>query len=209
VKIAKGTFFLVFIRESEVREMTHTFTKSLSIAAAITLCALMVAPAQAADPVVPVATATAETGTITVISRVLNDNLGTKTANDFEFSIMHWGTPIAGVPFTGAGNTGISFNLPAGTYVVSTPIIEGYNGVWFGEGITNGFIDLKAGQNITIARLSDDAGLADGVVVPVTPPTEDGGTLPATSSPWFNALAAALLVSTVGIFGLRSSLKVN
>jgi hypothetical protein len=207
VKIAKGTFFLVFIRESEVREMTHKFTKSLSIAAAITLCALMVAPAQAADPVVPVATATAETGTITVISRVLNDNLGTKTANDFEFSIMHWGTPIVGVPFTGAGNTGVSFNLPAGTYVVSTPIIEGYNGVWFGEGITNGFIELQAGQTVTIARLSDDAGVSDAVVV--TPPTEDGGTLPATSSPWFNALAAALLVSAVGTIGLRKSLKAN
>jgi hypothetical protein len=76
--------------------------------------------------------------------------------------------------------------------------------VWFGEGITNGFINLKAGQDITIARIFDDIGKAGVVVVaPVVPPTDNGGTLPATATPWFNALAAGMLLSLLGAIGVR------
>lgn len=188
--------------------MRIKYTKRLAFAGVIVLSTLMVAPSNASDPVVPAAAASPATGTIRVVSLVVNDNLGSKSASDFQFSVAHWGTPVVGSPFAGVGSTGFALNLAPGTYVVSTPVIDGYNGLWSGVGIENGFIDLQAGQDITIIRTSNDVGPSDAVVVaPETPATEDGGTLPATSSPWFNALAAALLVSAAGTIGLRKSLK--
>jgi hypothetical protein len=193
---AKGIFSLVQIRESEVREMRIKYLKTIAIAGAIALSALMVAPAQAADPVVPT------TGIIHVLSRVVNDNLGTKYPTDFVFNLKHWGADVVGSPFIGTGAAGTTFVVEPGTYVVSTPIVEGYTGTWFSGGTTNGFIQLAAGDEVTIVRIHDDAGIAEEVVV--VEPTEDGGTLPATASPWFNALAAGLLVSAAGAIGLRT-----
>jgi hypothetical protein len=50
------------------------------------------------------ATSLVETGTIHVLSRVINDNLGTKFPTDFTFYLKHWGTDVVGSPFIGAGN---------------------------------------------------------------------------------------------------------
>ena len=33
--------------------------------------------------------------------------------------------------------------------------------------------------------------------------TEDGGTLPVTSTPWFNLLGFGVLLSLAGVFGIR------
>jgi hypothetical protein len=72
VQIAKGIFSLVHIRESEVREMTMKYSKSLALATAIALTSLMMSPALAEDPVVPVTTTSAvETGTIHVLSTLV------------------------------------------------------------------------------------------------------------------------------------------
>ena len=200
---AKGTFSLVHIRESEVRGMTIKYSKSIAIAGVFALSMMMVAPAQAEDPVVPVATTSVvTTGTIHILSRVVNDNLGTKFPTDFMFNLKHWGADVVGSPFIGAGNIGTTFVVEAGSYVVSSPIVEGYNGVWYNGAITNGFIQLAAGDEVTIVRINDDAGLADVVVVD-EPTTEDGGTLPGTASPWFNALAVGLLISAAGAMGFR------
>ena len=199
---AKGIFSLVHIRESEVRRMTIKYSKSMAVAGVFALSLMMVAPAQAEDPVVPVATTSVvTTGTIHILSRVVNDNLGTKFPTDFMFNLKHWGTDVVGSPFIGAGNIGTTFVVEAGSYVVSSPIVEGYNGVWHNGGITNGFIQLAAGDEVTIVRINDDAGLAEVVIVD-EPTTEDGGTLPDTASPWFNALAAGLLISAAGALGL-------
>ena len=185
--------------------MTMKYSKVLAMAGVAILTSMMVAPALAEDPVVPVATTSVSTtGTIHILSRVLNDNAGTKSPNDFVFYLKHWGTDVAGSPFVGAGNTGTTFVVEAGSYVVSTPIIEGYNGVWFGEGISNGFIDLNAGETITIARIFDDVGKAEIVVVQ-EPATEDGGILPSTATPWFNLLLVASLIAAAGALGLRKS----
>jgi len=200
---AKGIFSLVHIRESEVRGMTIKYSKSIAIAGVLAVSVLMVAPAQAEDPAVPVATTSvATTGTIHILSRVVNDNLGTKFPTDFKFNLKHWGTDVVGSPFIGAGAAGTTFVVEAGSYVVSSPIVEGYNGIWYNGAVTNGFIQLAAGDEVTIIRINDDAGLAEVVVVD-EPTTEDGGTLPGTASPWFNALAVGLLISASGALGLR------
>jgi|LakMenEpi03Aug12_release.lakeMendotaPanAssembly.Ray.scaffolds.fasta_scaffold297529_3 hypothetical protein len=199
---AKGIFSLVQIRESEVREMTIKYSKTLAWATTIALTSLMMSPALAEDPVVPVVTTSvAETGTIHVLSRVINDNLGTKYPTDFMFNLKHWGTDVVGSPFIGAGNIGTTFVVAPGTYVVSSPIVEGYYGVWYNEGVTNGFIDLQAGDVVTIVRIHNDAGIADVVVEETT--TEDGGLLPNTATPWYNYLIVGSLITAAGVLGFR------
>jgi hypothetical protein len=202
VQNAKGIFSLVQIRESEVREMTIKYSKSFALATAIALTSLMMSPALAADPVVPVATTSVvETGTIHVLSRVINDNLGTKFPTDFMFNLKHFGTDVVGSPFIGAGNIGTTFVVAPGTYVVSSPIVEGYYGSWYNEGIANGFIDLQAGDVVTIVRIHNDNGIADVVVE--EPATEDGGLLPNTATPWYNYLIVGSLITAAGALGFR------
>ncbi len=202
-----GIFSLVHIRESEVREMTIKYSKMLVIAGVALMTSMMVAPSHAEDPVVPVATTAVSTmGTIQVISQVNNDNGGTKLPADFSFNVKHFGTDVLGSPFLGTGSFGTTFVLEAGTYVISTPIVDGYDGTWSGIDITNGFIDLQAGQNVTIIRTFNDNGTAPVVVVD-EPTTENGGVLPNTATPWFNFLLVGSLVAAVGSFGIRKSIN--
>ena len=175
--------------------------RSLAIGTILAVSTLITAPlASAVDPVT--------TGTIHVLSRVVNDNLGTKYPTDFTFNLKHWGTDVVGSPFIGAGNLGTTFVVEPGSYVVSTPVIEGYNGVWYNGVITNGFIDLQAGDEVTIVRISDDVGIADVVVVD-EPTTEDGGLLPNTATPLFNYLLIGTLVAAAGALGLRKSISLR
>jgi hypothetical protein len=204
-----GIFSLVHIRESEVREMTIKYSKVLAIAGVTLLTSMMVAPSHAEDPVVPVATTAVSTmGTIQVISQVINDNGGTKVPTDFTFNVKHFGTDVLGSPFIGAGNFGTTFIVEAGTYVVSTPIVDGYDGTWSGVDITNGFINLQAGQSMTIIRTFNDNGTAPVVVVE-EPVTETGGVLPNTATPLFNFLLVGALTAVAGAFGALKSIKLH
>lgn len=184
--------------------MTIKYRRILALAAVATLGVLIVAPAQASTDGTGNTFASVETmGTINVINVVINDNLGVKTPADFQMSLKHFGTEVAGSPFASVGSAGTTFVLEPGTYVVSQDMVAGYTGGWSGVDVTNGFIDLQAGQVVTITRTNVDDGVAEVVVeVPVT---EDGGTLPSTGSPWFNAIAVALLISGAGVVGLRRS----
>ena len=186
-------------------------TKSKRILALSTVVAflgLLVAPANAEDPApVVLTTSVATTGTIHVENVVFNDNHGSKISSDFEFSIKHFGTNIIGSPFFMPANGSATFELEPGTYVVAaTPMVD-YLGTWTGEGIENGFINLQAGQEVTITRNSYDLGMVIRTL-PTTDPvtettTEEGGTLPATSTNWFNFLALGILLSAAGAFGFR------
>ena len=189
--------------------MTIKYRKSLAIISAVVLTGFMVAPSSAetmSDEQIA-----AGMGVIHVVSQVNNHGVGTLLPSDFIFSIKHWGTHVEGSPFIGVDGDGTSFVLEPGSYVVSTPVIPGYNGTWNGVGIDNGLIYLQAGQHVVITRISEDAAFSAGVVTdyPSTedggtiPDTENGGTLPATSSPWFNVLAAGLLLSGAGTLGIR------
>ena len=188
--------------------MTIKYSKALAITGVAILTSFMVAPSQAADPVVPVTTTAVSTmGTIQVISQVNNDNGGTKVPADFQFNVKHFGTDVVGSPFLGTGSFGTTFIVEAGTYVVSTPVIEGYDGTWSGVGIENGFIDLQPGQSVTIIRTFNDNGT--GAVAVEVPGTEDGGVLPNTAAPWFNILLVGSLIAAAGAFGLRKSISLH
>lgn len=206
----------------------------LAVSTIIVLAGLSVNPAFAED--LPSVVVTAEettavvttveiptTGTIYVENIVTNDNLGTKTAADFEFTLRHFGADVAGSPFRVTETSRTHFTLAPGTYVVAVNSVEGYLGTWTGEGVTNGFVDLKAGQEITFIRNTYDNGVAEVVyptVDPITPcdpagpnyqdgtcnfVTEDGGLLPVTGTNWFNALALGLLLSAAGAIAFRKS----
>jgi hypothetical protein len=188
--------------------MTIKYSKALAITGVAILTSFMVAPSHAADPVVPVTTTAVSTmGTIQVISQVNNDNGGTKVPADFQFNVKHFGTDVVGSPFLGTGSFGTTFIVEAGTYVVSTPVIEGYDGTWSGVGIENGFIDLQPGQSVTIIRTFNDNGT--GAVAVEVPATEDGGVLPNTAAPWFNILLVGSLIAAAGAFGLRKSISLH
>jgi hypothetical protein len=191
--------------------MTIKYSKVLAIAGVAMMTSMMVPSSQAADPVVPVATtAVSTTGSITVIQKVVNDNNGTKIASDFTISIKHWGTPIVGSPLMAADGDGKTFVLQPGTYVVSQDIYDGYYGSWSGVGITNGFIDLEAGQAITIIRTLNDAGQAVSTpAVTDVPATEDGGVLPNTATPMYNYLIVGSLITAAGALGLRKFALTN
>jgi LPXTG-motif cell wall-anchored protein len=207
VKKAKGIFSLVHIRESEVRKMTIKYSKGLAIAGVLVLSAMMVPPAQAEDPVVPVATTSAiTTGTIHIIQNVINDDGGVALPSDFVITVKHFAANVAGSPIAGVGGAGNTFVLEPGTYVVAQEPKEGYYGAWNSAGDHSGFINLQAGQVITLLRTSNDAHGAFAVAAPATGPvTETGGTLPTTSSPWFNLLGVGTLIGFAGVFGVRRS----
>lgn len=169
----------------------------LAIFAIAAIASFNFAPAQAADPVPP-----AGKGIIVVIHHVINDEGGTRIASDFELSVKHWGTDVIGSPFMGS-EVGTAFVLDPGTYVVSSPVTDNYNGTWSGVDVINGFVDLQPGQVITITRTTNDWNLTGDAVVFRVAATEDGGELPATATPWFNLLAAGVVMTTVGALGLR------
>ena len=147
------------------------------------------------------------TGTIHVLSRVVNDSGGTKYPTDFAFTLKHHGADVPGSPFIGAGNVGTTFVVPPGTYVVSAEMTEGYTGFWYNGAVTTGFIELIAGQEVTIVRVFEDTGYADEVVV--IDPTEDGGLLPNTATPMYNYLLAGSLFAAAGALGIRKSISLS
>lgn len=203
-------FFIVLIRESEVRVMTIKSSKKLAIAGVVIITSFIVTPSHGADPVVPVTTAAIATGSITVVQKVINDNNGTNVAGDFTMSVKHWGTAVAGSPFVATDGAGKTFILEPGTYVVSQQIIEGYDGTWSGDGVINGFIDLQPGQAITIIRTLNDNGVStSAAVTSAEPVTEDGGVLPNTATPWFNLLLMGSLLAALGAFGTFKSIKLH
>jgi LPXTG-motif cell wall-anchored protein len=134
----------------------------LAVSTIIAFAGLLSTPAFAEDIAEAVATTSVQTtGIIHVENFVVNDNLGTKTAADFEFSVTHFGADVEGSPFNITDAAGKTFILAPGTYVVAAASVDGYLGSWSGEGVTNGFIDLQAGQEITFTRNSYDIGTSN------------------------------------------------
>lgn len=99
--------------------------------------------------VVCVFTNTRQTGSITLVKNVINDNGGTATANDFGLSIG--GTAVT---------SGQTLNLNTGSYAINEAGLAGYNFVSItGTGCPTqlgGNVTLANGQNITCTITNDD-----------------------------------------------------
>ncbi len=171
--------------------MTIKYRKSVAAIGVAALSLLMTTPSSAVDEA---------PGIIHVVSKVVNDNSGTKLPSDFTFNVKFAGADITGSPFAGADGAGTTFTVAPGSYVVMVSYVDGYDGAWSGSAQINGQVVIGTGEEITITRTSTDVGVA---ATEVGQTTETGGTLPKTSSPWFNALAVGLLLSAAGALGLR------
>jgi len=148
-----------------------------------------------------------------VIKVVANNFAGTAVPADFVLHVTFHGVDVAGSPAIGMAAPGRSYTLAAGNYIVSEEPVAGYTGVFSGEGITNGFVSLAPGADVTITRTNSD--VATAVVIPTptpsatatptptptpTPTTVKGGKLPKTGSPWYNLLALGAGLILLGGF---------
>ena len=171
-------------------------------------------------PIVPVViptVPTVTTATIHVIKVVVNAYGGTATPSDFQISLRHWGIDVVGSPDAGMAAPGRAYIVAPGTYVVGEvdgPLFSQYINHFDIAGQTSNNINVKAGDDITVIQTNTQlpplvAPVIPGTPAPTPPPTETGGTLPKTGSPWYNLLAlgvGAMIVSSFAM-GLKKSPK--
>jgi hypothetical protein len=143
-------------------------------------------------PVV-VASPTAATGTLHIVKRVMNVFGGQATAADFTIHVMQNGRDVEGSPAIGVGGEGRTYNLEAGSYIISEDRIQGYRGLWSGNVSAGGTVSIVSGQVVTAIRTNYDLDSIEDSTTNPTPtatpkPTVNGGKLPDTSSPWWNIL---------------------
>lgn len=202
--------------------MKHIKTiKKISTLGLLGLGLLVMAPGSAIAADAP--------ATLHVIVNVINDDGGKAVPSDFTMHIRYLMNEVTGSPFPGASGAGTTFTLPAGSYLITeddVPISGGYvtyYGHYSEGGIVDGFVTLAAGQSLTITRTENDwpaagaevaqpvASPIPGTPVPGTPvpapvvtPTQSGGQLPTTSSPWYNMLAISTGLMLLGSIGFRT-----
>ena len=168
-------------------------------------------------PVVPVVVVPA-TGTLHVIKVVNNSYGGTATPADFTLWLRHHGQDVAGSPALGVGGVGRTYVLAPGTYVLGeedSAIFPNYISSFKIVGENNGTIVLAAGEDLTVIQYNNELPPLMAPVTTVTPPaavtpTETGGLLPKTSTPWFNLLFIGIAIMVVGgvALGLKRSPKI-
>jgi hypothetical protein len=119
---------------------------------------------------------------------VANDNGGTATASLFNLYVKISGIDVGGSPVAGAEAPGISYSLPAGTYVVSEDTNVSYTSSFSGDCDSNGSIVLAAGEEKTCLITNND-------IVPVITPTPPGNAGPS----WYSLPPVPPLIDVVKI----------
>lgn len=204
------------IKENRTTMKYFKMLKKVSLVGVAALGLLMMAPTTAS--------AVDANATLHVIVNVINDDGGTAVPADFTMHIRYLMQEVTGSPFPGASGTGTTFSLPPGSYLITeddVPISGGYvtyYGNYSGININEGFVTLAAGEEVTITRTENDWPAAGAVVVqptvtpapvPVVTPTQTGGELPATSSPWYNMLAVGFGLVLLGGIGFKTRKAVH
>lgn len=147
--------------------------------------------------------------TLNIIKRVINDSGGTLNETSFVIHVTQYGGDLPGSPSSSLGATGRKYILPAGIYVLKEDKTTGYRGVWSGPISLGGSVELVAGQEITVTRTNFDVDASTFVdLVEETPtaitPTETGGVLPDTSTPWGRNLLLGSGLVLLGALGFRT-----
>ncbi len=151
------------------------------------------------------------TGTLHVITKVSNLYGGPLTAADFTMHVTDKAVEVTSSPTAGAASPGTTFTLEAGQYLVDQDPIEGYRGVWSGPNGANGLVNIAEGGDVTVTRYIYDieGAFPAGTTTTTTSgpsQTSTGGTLPNTSTPWYNYLALGasfVLFSALGLGLMR------
>jgi hypothetical protein len=170
----------------------------------------------------PTSSNAVENATLNIKVVVINDDGGTATPADFTMHVRYLMKEIPGSPFVGVSDSMTTFSLAPGSYLITendVPISGGYvtyYGNYSGTNITDGFVTLAAGETVTITRTENDWPAAGATVtqpvatpIPGTPtsvvtPTQTGGVLPTTSSPWYNMLAISFGLVLLGGLGFKT-----
>ena len=156
-------------------------------------------------------------GTINVITIVNNTYGGTATPADFTLALRHHAVDVLGSPAMGMATPGRSYLVNPGTYVLTQAVntmfpnyIQSFDIV----GKSTQTIVLAPGQSITITETNNQLPplTAPGTepTPPPLPPTETGGTLPKTGSPWYNFLLLGVVGMALSgvVLGFRKSSKI-
>lgn len=130
---------------------------------------------------------------LNVIKKVINDNGGNATASDFKVHLKNLGNGSTVLPSSKYGST---YNLNAGTYVISEDAIPGYT-ISYKDSNSNGKITISPGENKTVIVTSNDNS-PTGIT-----PTITGGQLPKTSSHLYEILLIGAALTMVGALGWR------
>lgn len=143
-----------------------------------------------------------------IIKKVVNSFGGTSLDTSFVIHVTQNGSDLPGSPSSTMGSTGRTFMLPAGTYLLKEDGTPGYRGVWSGSITFGGIVQLVAGEETTVTRTNFDVDSATSTVVitetpTATTPTETGGVLPTTSSPWGSELLLGAGFIALGAISFR------
>jgi hypothetical protein len=186
-------------------------------AATVAPVAPVATAAPTATPVataVPVITATpvvavTPTATLHIVKKVINTFAGTYNPMSFVMHVTQNGLDVAGSPSATLGDTGKTYILAPGSYILYEERVAGYRGTWSGNISTGGTVNLVDGQVLTVTRTNFDLNPTPGqwivadtsTATAPTTPTVDGGVLPDTSAPWGNELllgGSLILLGAVG-----------
>ena len=208
--------------ESKKMKNNQNFLKSVSkLAKIIAIAGFTLAFAPAATA------ADAPTGTLNVVTVVVNTHYGTDTADAFSFHVWTDASERVSSPTPGAAGSGRAYVLPVGSYVVTQAGAVGYRGMWSGPITPGGTVAISSGSNITVTRtIYDVAGFnpfmtsddgtsttpettpgttSDETTDETTPtPTRNGGKLPDTATPFGNTLLLGGALMLIGGIGFAS-----
>jgi hypothetical protein len=105
------------------------------------------------------------TGNLNVIKVVVNDNTGTKTANQFNLTVKRNGVNVAGSPALGAGSPGTAYTLSPSLYTVSETADPMYTVSFSGDCDATGKILVTNGSNMVCTVTNNDIDTASITVV--------------------------------------------
>lgn len=94
--------------------------------------------------------------TLHVIKSVVNNNIGTAVASNFNVYVKLSGANVAGSPALGTTTPGTLYSLSAGTYVVSEDVNSDYQQSFSGDCDSNGSVTLSAGNDKTCTIINTD-----------------------------------------------------
>lgn len=105
---------------------------------------------------------TSDPAHLTVVKEMVNDNGGTGVAGDFQISVMQNGSAV----HTDAGSaTGVTYDLPAGAYMVVEGAHAGYASSIRGACDGDGSVTLAAGQSYTCVVSNNDNAAPASITV--------------------------------------------
>ncbi len=129
----------------------------------------VVATLQVQNTIVPT------TGTIIFKTHVVNNDVGTATANTFTGHLTSSAVEIAGSPFSGT-EEGVSFIVTPGEYVFSQDTVIGYQtGIFSGDCNASGALVIAAGEIKNCLITNDDTPLPTGTITVTNVIVNDNG----------------------------------